>query len=221
MQAGRLPFSRPGKVVAVGWNYQEHAREANVEFPDQPVTFAKYPSCLIGPGEPIQIPRGLVSVDYEAELAVVIGKKAYNVELADALDYVAGYTCLNDVTDRDSQTRDGQWSRSKSFDTFGPVGPRLVAASSIPDPQALSITARLNGEVVQSANTSQMVYSVALLIEFLSQGMTLHPGDMIATGTPSGVGADRNPPLFLAPGDVIEVGIDGIGVLTNPVIAAP
>ena len=191
-----IPFSRPsGKVIAVGLNYRQHASEADVDVLPWPATFAKFPTCLIGPGEPIRIPPGLVTVDYEAELAVVIGKTARNVSLDDALHDVAGDTCLNDITDRDTQTREGQWSRSKSFDTFGPVGPLVVPASEIPDPQALAIRARLNGQLVQDASTSQMIHSVAGLITFLSHGITLEVGDVIATGTPSGVGAFRETPL--------------------------
>lgn len=213
-----FPFSRrPGKVIAVGLNYRQHATEADVDVLPWPVTFAKFPSCLIGPGEPIELPPGLTTVDYEAELAVVIGQTARNVSLDDALDYVAGYTCLNDVTDRDTQTREGQWSRSKSFDTFGPVGPTVVPAAEIPDPQALAIRARLNGQLMQDASTSQMIHTVAGLIAFLSQGITLEPGDVIATGTPSGVGAFRDPPVYLKPGDQIDIEIEGIGVLSNPV----
>jgi 2-keto-4-pentenoate hydratase/2-oxohepta-3-ene-1,7-dioic acid hydratase in catechol pathway len=215
-----IPFSRPGKVIAVGLNYRQHASEAAVEVLPWPVTFAKFPSCLIGPGEPIRIPAGLVTVDYEAELAVLIGKTARNVSLDDALDYIAGYTCLNDITDRDTQSREGQWSRSKSFDTFGPVGPKVIRACEIPNPQALAIRATLNGQLVQDASTSQMIHSVAHLIAFLSHGMTLEPGDVIATGTPSGVGAFRDPPLYLKPGDQIEIEIEGIGVLSNPVVAS-
>jgi 2-keto-4-pentenoate hydratase/2-oxohepta-3-ene-1,7-dioic acid hydratase in catechol pathway len=215
-----IPFSRPGKVIAVGLNYRQHASEAAVEVLPWPVTFAKFPSCLIGPGEPIRIPAGLVTVDYEAELAVLIGKTARNVSLDDALDYIAGYTCLNDITDRDTQSREGQWSRSKSFDTFGPVGPKVIRACEISDPQALAIRATLNGQLVQDASTSQMIHSVADLIAFLSHGMTLEPGDVIATGTPSGVGAFRDPPLYLKPGDQIEIEIEGIGVLSNPVVAS-
>lgn len=216
----KLPFPRPGKVIAVGLNYRDHAGEARVALPEQPVTFAKFPSCLIGPGEAIRIPSGLRTVDYEAELAVVIGRSAYRVGADDALDFVSGYTCLNDVTDRDTQRRDGQWSRSKSFDTFGPVGPVIVPASEVPDPQALSISARLNGEVVQSGHTSQMVHGVADLIAFISRGMTLDPGDVIATGTPDGVGAFKENPLYMSAGDEISIEIEGIGVLTNPVVAA-
>jgi 2-keto-4-pentenoate hydratase/2-oxohepta-3-ene-1,7-dioic acid hydratase in catechol pathway len=215
-----IPFSRPGKVIAVGLNYRQHASEAAVEVLPWPVTFAKFPSCLIGPGEPIRIPAGLVTVDYEAELAVLIGKTARNVSLDDALDYIAGYTCLNDITDRDTQSREGQWSRSKSFDTFGPVGPQVIRACEISDPQALAIRATLNGQLVQDVSTSQMIHSVADLIAFLSHGMTLEPGDVIATGTPSGVGAFRDPPLYLKPGDQIEIEIEGIGVLSNPVVAS-
>jgi 2-keto-4-pentenoate hydratase/2-oxohepta-3-ene-1,7-dioic acid hydratase in catechol pathway len=215
-----LPFSRPGKIIAVGLNYRAHAAEASVGLPAHPITFAKFPSCLIGPGEPIRVPAGLVTVDYEAELAVLIRRTAYRVTAADALDYVAGFTCLNDITDRDTQTREGQWSRSKSFDTFGPVGPRLVPVSELGDPQALSISSRLNGQTVQLGHTSEMVHSVAELIEFLSAGMTLEPGDLIATGTPAGVGAFKDSPVYLSPGDEIEIEIEGIGVLANPVVAA-
>lgn len=214
-----LPFERPGKIIAVGLNYRAHAEEASVALPARPVCFAKWSNCLIGPGEPIRIPRELTTVDYEAELAIVISRPAYRVNVDDALDFIAGYCCLNDVTDRETQTIEGQWSRAKSFDTFGPVGPALIPASEITDPQSLKICARLNGELVQDGNTSQMVHSVAELIAFITSGMTLEPGDMIATGTPDGVGAFREQPLYMFPGDEISIEIEGIGILTNPVVS--
>lgn len=215
-----LPFARPGQVIGVGLNYRAHAHEASVALPTRPVCFAKFTSCLIGPGEAIRIPPELKTVDYEAELAVVISRPAYQVSVDDALDFIAGYTCLNDVTDRDTQTIEGQWSRAKSFDTFGPLGPRLLPASEISNPQNLRIGSRLNGELVQDGNTSQMVHTVAELIAFITSGMTLQPGDMIATGTPEGVGAYREQPLYLSPGDEISVEIEGIGTLTNQVVSA-
>jgi 2,4-diketo-3-deoxy-L-fuconate hydrolase len=215
-----LPFARPRQVIAVGLNYRAHADEASVALPTRPVCFAKFTSCLIGPGQAIRIPPDLKTVDYEAELAVVIGRSAYRVGVDDAFDFVAGYTCLNDVTDRETQTIEGQWSRAKSFDTFGPFGPRMVPTSEISDPQNLKISSRLNGELVQDGNTSQMVHTVAQLIAFITSGMTLEEGDMIATGTPEGVGAFRAEPLYLSPGDEISVEIEGIGTLTNPVVSA-
>lgn len=214
-----LVVSRPGKIIAVGLNYLDHATESRGSVPDQPMTFAKFTTGLIGPGEAIQLPSWATEVDYEAELAVVIGRLAQEVSRDDALDFVAGYTALNDVSDRTAQFAEGQFSRAKSYDTFAPIGPRLVPADELGDPQTLGIRCRLNGELVQDSNTSEMIFSVAYLIEFLSATMTLEPGDIIATGTPAGVGVFRDPKLFLAPGDIVTVEIDGIGELTNPVVA--
>ncbi|HEY3925284.1 MAG TPA: fumarylacetoacetate hydrolase family protein [Acidothermaceae bacterium] len=217
---GSIPIDRPGKIIAVGLNYRDHAGEATVAAPTSPILFAKWGTCLIGPDEPIVIPAGIDEVDWEAELAVVIDRTARNVSIDDALDFVRGYTCMNDVSARKAQRDDGQWTRAKSFDTFGPVGPRLVPASEIPDPQVLGIRARVNGELMQDSNTSAMIFSVAYLISYISAGITLEPGDLITTGTPSGVGAFRPTPIFLHPGDHVGIEIDGIGTLTNPVTGA-
>jgi 2,4-didehydro-3-deoxy-L-rhamnonate hydrolase len=211
------PIDRPGKIIAVGLNYRDHVSESAVAEPTSPVLFTKWQNCLIGPGEPIVIPRGIDQVDWEAELAVVIGRHARDVTVDDALDFVLGYTCMNDVSARRVQMAEGQWSRAKSFDTFGPVGPRLVPAAEIPDPQVLGIRSRVNGELMQDSNTKDMIFSVAALISLISQGLSLEPGDLISTGTPDGVGAFRSTPIFLQDGDEVEVEIDGIGSLSNPV----
>lgn len=216
---GPLPVDRPGKIIAVGLNYRDHASEANVALPSAPVLFAKWPSCLIPAGEPIRIPSISSAIDYEAELAVVIGHTARAVSVDDALDHVLGYICLNDVTARDLQSADGQWTRSKSLDTFGPIGPRLVPAAELADPQKLAVCARLNGELVQDGNTADMIFSVAQLISYISTGITLEVGDIITTGTPAGVGAFRETPLYLRPGDEITVEVEGIGTLSNPIVA--
>jgi 2-keto-4-pentenoate hydratase/2-oxohepta-3-ene-1,7-dioic acid hydratase in catechol pathway len=212
-----LPVQRPGKIIAVGLNYRDHAAESEAAAPDSPITFTKWPNCLVADRQAIVIPAGVDQVDWEAELAVVIGRTAKDVTVADALSYVSGYTCMNDVSARRIQSGEGQWSRAKSFDTFGPIGPRVVPAADIPDPQDLEIIARVNGRKLQHANTRDMIFGVAELISRLSQGLTLEPGDIITTGTPAGVGAFRNPPIFLADGDVVEIEIEGIGTLTNPV----
>jgi 2,4-diketo-3-deoxy-L-fuconate hydrolase len=211
-----LPFARPSKIVCVGLNYRDHAEESGMEIPARPLLFAKWPSSLIGPGRPILIPVQATDVDYEAELGVVIGKRAQNVPLAHALDYVAGYCCANEVSARDIQFADGQWTRGKSFDTFGPVGP-VVPADQVPDPQALQIRCLLNGEVVQDSSTAQMIFTVAEVIAFISDGITLEPGDLILTGTPAGVGLGRKPPVYLADGDEVTIEIESVGSLTNPV----
>jgi len=217
--SSELLFDRVGKIIAVGLNYREHADEGKVETPKTPVLFTKWPNCLIADGDAIVLPENVTQADWEAELAVVIGRTARHVSVDDALEYVGGYTCMNDVSDREAQFLEGQWSRAKSYDTFGPLGPRVVPAAEIGDPQRLAISARLNGEVMQSSNTSQMIHSVASLIAFISSRITLEPGDVIATGTPAGVGAFREVPIFLKPGDTISVEVEKIGVLTNPVIA--
>jgi 2-keto-4-pentenoate hydratase/2-oxohepta-3-ene-1,7-dioic acid hydratase in catechol pathway len=206
--------------VAVGLNYRDHAEESGAAVPVTPVTFAKWPSSLVADGEPIILPEGLGSIDYEAELGVVIDREVRDVAVDDALDVVRGYVCVNDISARAVQARDGQWTRAKSFDTFGPVGPRLVPAGEIPDPQALGIRCRINGELLQDGHTSNMVFTVAQLISFISTATTLLPGDLIITGTPGGVGIGRTPERYLATGDVVEVEIDGIGVLRNEVRAA-
>jgi 2-keto-4-pentenoate hydratase/2-oxohepta-3-ene-1,7-dioic acid hydratase in catechol pathway len=209
----------PQKIVCVGLNYRDHAEEQGVDLPERPLLFAKWPNTLIDNGEEIRIPAISKNVDYEAELGVVIGKRASRVSAADALDHVRGYVVANDVSGRDLQFSDGQWVRGKSLDTFLPVGD-IVPASDVPDPQTLGIRAILNGETLQDSNTSNMVFGVAEIIEFVSQAITLEPGDLIITGTPAGVGAFRDPKVWLKPGDEITIEIDGIGSITNPVVAA-
>jgi 2-keto-4-pentenoate hydratase/2-oxohepta-3-ene-1,7-dioic acid hydratase in catechol pathway len=211
------PIPRPGKIVAVGRNYREHAAEEAAAVPADPLLFAKLPGALVGDGATVSWSAALTSqVDYEAELAVVIGRRARHVSVAEALDRVLGYSCLNDVSARDLQVRDGQWTRAKGLDTFCPMGPWLVTADEIPDPGALRVRCRVNGEPRQDASTAELFHGVAELIAYCSQSFTLEPGDIIATGTPGGVGAFRDPPVFLADGDVVEVEIDGIGTLRNP-----
>jgi 2,4-didehydro-3-deoxy-L-rhamnonate hydrolase len=214
------PISRPEKIVAIGLNYEDHAAETGAEIPEKPVVFTKYPNTIVGPGEPIRIPPIAEQIDYEAELAVVIGRTARNVPESEALEYVFGYANANDVSARDLQfSEGGQWTRSKSLDTFMPLGPFVVTRDEVPDPQSLSIRAILNGEVVQDGTTSKMICSVAELVAFLSTGMTLVPGDVIITGTPPGVGMARDPQLWMKPGDEVSIEIEGLGTLTNPVEA--
>jgi 2-keto-4-pentenoate hydratase/2-oxohepta-3-ene-1,7-dioic acid hydratase in catechol pathway len=215
-----LPIDRPGKIVCVGLNYRDHAEEQGVDLPTAPLLFAKWQNTLIGPGEPIVIPPIVTKCDYEAELGVVIGARVRDVSAENALEAVAGYICVNDVSARDLQFSDGQWTRGKSPDTFCPVGPRLVPRDDIPDPQNLAIRAVLNGETKQESTTANMVFGVADLIAYITQTITLEPGDLIATGTPAGVGAFRKPPAFMQPGDEITIEIEGLGSLTNPVAAA-
>jgi 2-keto-4-pentenoate hydratase/2-oxohepta-3-ene-1,7-dioic acid hydratase in catechol pathway len=212
-----LSISRPGKIVCVGLNYLDHAQEGGMELPKAPLLFSKWPNTLIGDGEAIVLPPEATEVDYEAELGVVIGTTARRVGEADALDHVEGYICLNDVSARDMQFGDGQWTRGKSLDTFCPVGPRLVPRAEIADPQQLGIRCILNGEAMQDSSTSQMIFSVAEIIAYVSQVITLQPGDLIATGTPAGVGVFKDPKVLLKDGDEVSIEIDGLGTLTNPV----
>jgi 2-keto-4-pentenoate hydratase/2-oxohepta-3-ene-1,7-dioic acid hydratase in catechol pathway len=212
-------IATPQKIICVGLNYRDHAEEQGVDLPERPLLFAKWPNTLIGPGEPIRIPPISQNVDYEAELGVVIGRRASQVSTDDALGFVAGYVVANDVSGRDLQFSDGQWVRGKSLDTFLPVSD-LVPASAVPDPQALPIRAILNGEVMQDSSTSNMIFGVAEVVSFVSQAITLEPGDLIITGTPAGVGAFRDPPVWLKPGDEIAIEIDGLGRISNPVVAA-
>jgi 2-keto-4-pentenoate hydratase/2-oxohepta-3-ene-1,7-dioic acid hydratase in catechol pathway len=207
----------PQKIVCVGLNYRDHAEEQGVALPERPLLFAKWPNTLIADGAAIRIPAISQHVDYEAELGVVIGRRASGVSAADALGFVEGYVVANDVSGRDLQFADGQWVRGKSLDTFLPVG-ELVPATAVPDPQALPIRAVLNGEVMQDSNTSNMIFGVAEVIAFVSQAITLEPGDLIITGTPAGVGAFREPPVWMKPGDEITIEIEGVGSITNPVI---
>jgi 2-keto-4-pentenoate hydratase/2-oxohepta-3-ene-1,7-dioic acid hydratase in catechol pathway len=210
------PVPRPGKVVAIGRNYREHTDEEGAAPPAAPLVFSKWPSSVIGHGAEIRWDPALTTqVDYEAELAVVIGRVARRVTEADALDHVFGYTCLNDVSARDLQFGDGQWTRGKSLDTFCPMGPMLVTADEIADPQDLDITCRVDGRILQSASTSQMFFGVAAIISYCSQSFSLEPGDVIATGTPGGVGIFRDPPVLLGDGDEVTVEIESIGRLVN------
>jgi len=209
----------PQKIVCVGLNYRDHAEEQGVGLPERPLLFAKWPNTLIADGDAIRIPSISKNVDYEAELGVVIGRRASAVSAGDALDFVEGYVVANDVSGRDLQFSDGQWVRGKSLDTFLPVGD-LVPASEVPDPQSLPIRAILNGQVMQDSNTSNMVFGVADIVAFVSQAITLEPGDLIITGTPAGVGAFRDPKVWLQPGDEITIEIDGLGSITNPVVEA-
>ncbi len=209
----------PQKIVCVGLNYRDHAEEQGVEPPERPLLFAKWPNTLIADGDPIRIPSISKNVDYEAELGVVIGRRAAGVAADDALEFVQGYVVANDVSGRDLQFSDGQWVRGKSLDTFLPVSD-LVPAGEVPDPQVLPIKAILNGETMQDSNTSNMIFGVAEIVSFVSQAITLEPGDLIITGTPAGVGAFRDPKVWLQPGDEITIEIEGLGRITNPVVGA-
>jgi 2-keto-4-pentenoate hydratase/2-oxohepta-3-ene-1,7-dioic acid hydratase in catechol pathway len=213
------PIPNPDKILCLGTNYREHVAETRLEIPKVPVVFAKFRNSLTGPTSPIMLPPPHVSsrIDYEGELAVVIGKRCKAVPEEEALDCVAGYSIVNDVTARDVQAQTSQWTAGKALDTFLPMGPGIIPASRVPDPQALTLITRVNGQEVQHDSTGNMIFSVAAAIAFLSNLMTLEPGDIIATGTPSGVGFTRTPPLFLQDGDMVEVEIEHIGGIRNPV----
>ncbi|TNF91215.1 MAG: FAA hydrolase family protein [Gammaproteobacteria bacterium] len=217
------PVPNPSKVVAIGLNYMDHIREADIGEPELATMFCKFPSAIIGSGEEIRWSGALTSqVDFEAELAVVIGKTARNVDAEVAYSYVAGYMNCNDVSARDLQFKPGdQWLRGKCLDTFCPLGPYLVTRDEIEDPHQLSIQCRVNGEIMQDSNTSEMIYSIPYLIEYLSAAFTLLPGDIIATGTPHGVGAFRDPPVWLQAGDEVSVEVEGLGILSNRCVVSP
>ena len=214
------PVPRPGKILCIGLNYRDHAAEQNVALPTRPLLFSKFVTCVQRPGGPIRIPRGSTQTDFEAELGVVIGKRASSVREADAMQHVLGYCNFHDVSARDFQFADGQWQRGKSCDTFAPFGEYVATTDEIGNPHALRIRLRLNGTTMQDSSTSQLVFDIPQLIAAISADITLEPGDVIATGTPPGVGFARKPPVYLQPGDVCEVEIDGLGVLRNPVVAA-
>ncbi len=212
------PILKPGKIVAIGLNYLDHCLEQGKTPPERPTIFTKFSTAVNHPGGDIRWDPSMTQmVDYEAELAVVIGKRAYRVGEEDAYEYVAGYTCLNDVTARDLQRGDKQWVRGKSLDTFAPMGPLLVTADELPDPHGLAIRCWVNGELRQESNTDQLIHTVPKLIAFCSRTFTLEPGDIITTGTPGGVGVYSDPPVFLKPGDEITVEIESIGRLQNRV----
>ena len=216
-----LPAVYPRKILAIGRNYVDHAIEGGAEPPKAPLIFNKLSNSLSANNAPIVLPTISSQVDYEAELAVIIGRRAKRVDEATALDYVFGYTLINDVSARDLQFGDGQWTRGKGLDTFAPLGPFITTRDEIADVQSLNIEGRLNGEVMQSSNTGKMIFPVAYLISYLSQGLTLEPGDVIATGTPEGVGIFRDPPVLLKAGDVFEVTIEKLGTLRNSVSEPP
>lgn len=214
------PLSTPGKILCVGLNYRDHAAETGFEVPVHPTIFARYPSSLIGNGQPLVAPYDSTCLDYEGEFVVVIGKAGRRIPRERALEYVAGYSLFNDGSVRDVQVRTPQWTLGKNFDGTGAFGPYMVTAKSLPEGcRGLRLVTRLNGQVVQSASTDDLIFDVATLISLLSDVLTLVPGDIIVTGTPPGIGAARKPPLFLKPGDVCEVELEGVGKLTNPIVA--
>jgi 2-keto-4-pentenoate hydratase/2-oxohepta-3-ene-1,7-dioic acid hydratase in catechol pathway len=216
------PLAAPSKILCVGLNYRDHATEANLDLPAAPLIFAKLRSTLIGHGQAIVHPSDQSEkVDWEAELAVVVGRRLRHADAATAMDAVFGYTAANDVSARDVQFADGQWMRGKSFDTFCPVGPWVVTADEYGDPSARRLSATVNGETMQDSSTSQMVFGVAEILSYISTFATLEPGDLVLTGTPAGVGGFRQPPVFLRPGDRVDVYVEGVGVLSNPVVEAP
>jgi 2-keto-4-pentenoate hydratase/2-oxohepta-3-ene-1,7-dioic acid hydratase in catechol pathway len=216
----QAPIMRPLKLIGIGLNYKDHAEEVKLPAPKQPLMFGMYSNAIVGHEQPIVVPPMTQQVDYEAELGVIIGKKARQVSVADALQYVAGFTAINDVSARDLQFSDGQWLRAKSFDTFAPMGPYLVTRTELGNADGLAIEMRLNGKTMQKSNTRNMIFKVPDLVSYLSEVMTLEVGDVIATGTPAGVGFVRNPQVFMKPGDVAEIEIEKIGVLRNPVVGS-
>lgn len=215
------PLAHVGKFVCIGLNYADHAAEAGMPVPAEPIIFMKATSAICGPFDDLQIPRGSVQTDWEVELGVVIGKRAKYIDEAQALDHVAGYLCVNDLSERDFQIRrQGQWTKGKSHDTFGPIGPWLVTRDEIADPQALQLWCELDGKRMQSGSTATMVFGVAHLVAYLSRFMTLHPGDIIATGTPPGVGMGMQPPVYLKPGDTLGLSVEGLGVQLHRCVPA-
>jgi 2-keto-4-pentenoate hydratase/2-oxohepta-3-ene-1,7-dioic acid hydratase in catechol pathway len=213
------PVPRPGKIICVGLNYRDHARETGQPIPEEPVLFPKYGNSVVGPGADVLVPPEAEKIDYEAELAVVIGRRASRVAVADALGHVGGYACANDVSSRALQFRSSQWLLGKAIDTFLPLGPFLVTPDEVPDPQALGIRCLVNDELRQSSDTGQMIFGVAELVSFISRTLTLEPGDVLVTGTPPGVGMAADPPRFLGPGDRMRVEVDGLGALDNTIRA--
>ncbi len=214
------PIPRPGKIICVGQNYRAHILEMKRELPKHPVLFAKFPNTLIGHRESIRLPRVSHQLDYEAELMLVIGRRGKDIPLEKAFDYIAGYTNFNDASVRDYQRRTSQFLQGKTFDTTGPVGPAIVTKDEVPDPHALRVQLRLNGETMQDGNTSDFIFNIPTLVNYLSEIMTLEPGDLIATGTPEGVGFARDPQIFLKAGDTVEVEIGNLGVLENSVASS-
>jgi 2,4-didehydro-3-deoxy-L-rhamnonate hydrolase len=206
------PVAKPSKIICVGLNYSKHAAESGMQIPKEPVLFFKAPSALTGPNDDIVIPKNSQKTDWEVELAVVIGRRALYIDESDAMNYVAGYVLHNDVSEREFQIeRSGQWVKGKSADSFAPIGPFIVTKDEIPDPHKLNLWLKVNGQIMQSSNTSDLVFKIPFLVSYISQFMSLIPGDIISTGTPSGVGLGLKPPKYLKPGDVVELGVDGLG----------
>jgi 2,4-diketo-3-deoxy-L-fuconate hydrolase len=214
------PVACSSKIICVGKNYAEHAKEGGFDQPESPVLFCKTPNALNGPNDPIRMPLSSRQVDWEVELAVIVGKTAKRISEKEAFAYIAGFSVMNDVSGRDAQFGDGQWFRGKSFDTFAPLGPALVTPDEAGDTGNLKLAARVNGAVMQEGNTRDLIFSIPFLMAYISRDITLFPGDIISTGTPSGVGIFREPPIVLKPGDVVECGVDGIGTIANVVQAA-
>jgi 2-keto-4-pentenoate hydratase/2-oxohepta-3-ene-1,7-dioic acid hydratase in catechol pathway len=214
----RAPLPRPGKIVCVGLNYESHRAEQGIKSPARPVFFLKSSNTICGPGDPIVLPPNSIQVDYEAEFAVVIGKRGKGIPEEKVFEHIAGYTILNDVSARDLQIADGQWFRGKSCDTFGPTGPWIITADEIPDPHRLRIALTLNGRTMQDSNTGDLIFKIPFLASYLSQSLTWEAGDLLSTGTPGGVGHYRKPAVYLKPGDTVRVTVEGVGSLTNPVV---
>lgn len=212
------PVHWPSKIICLGKNYSDHAREGGFDAPDKPILFSKSMNTLNGPRDPIILPESAKQVDWEVELAVVMGREGKGIRAADAYEHVAGFCIMNDVSGRDAQYGDGQFFRGKSFDTFAPLGPCIVTLDEIGDPETLQLTAHLDGRLMQKGNTGQLIFKIPFIIEYISRDITLLPGDIISTGTPSGVGIYRNPPILLKPGSVIKCAIEKIGVLENRVV---
>jgi 2-keto-4-pentenoate hydratase/2-oxohepta-3-ene-1,7-dioic acid hydratase in catechol pathway len=215
----KAPIPKPRKFICVGLNYLDHAKESGVEIPEVPTIFSKFATTVIGPGDPIVLPKVSQAPDYEGEFAVIIGRGGRHIKADDWRDHVFGYTVVNDVSARDFQRATSQWLMGKTFDTFGPMGPWIVTADELPDPHNVNIRTEINGEVLQDSNTCQLIFKIPQLLAFLSSVFTLEPGDVLSTGTPSGVGFARTPPRWLKPGDDVVVKIAGVGELRNPVVA--
>jgi acylpyruvate hydrolase len=214
----RAPLLRPGKIVCVGLNYESHRAEQDLKSPARPVFFLKSSNTICGPGDPLVLPPNSTGVDYEAEFVAVIGKRGKGIPEERVFEHIAGYTILNDVSARDMQYSDRQWFRGKSCDTFGPIGPWIVTADEIPDPHSLRISLTLNGRTMQDSNTCDLIFKIPFLVSYLSQSLTWEVGDLLSTGTPGGVGHYHKPPVYLKPGDVVSITVEGIGTLTNPVV---
>jgi 2-keto-4-pentenoate hydratase/2-oxohepta-3-ene-1,7-dioic acid hydratase in catechol pathway len=214
------PMAKPSKIICVGLNYSKHAAESGMQIPKEPVLFFKAPSSITGPNDDIIIPKNSKKTDWEVELAVVIGKRALYVDESKAMNYIAGYVLHNDVSEREFQLeRSGQWVKGKSADSFAPIGPFIATKDEIPDPHNVNLWLKVNGEILQSSNTSDLVFNVPFLVSYISQFMSLIPGDIISTGTPSGVGLGLKPPRYLKPGDIVELGVDGLGIAKQNVRA--